>query len=143
MAIDFPKTFGTNAQRNASTNRQDLPKAQFWLNFGYVADTIVDGEDKPRFVSLPTGIPLDTTEKLQIRGSNHEHNMFTAARNSLLDQLLEAASALEPGQDYVIECEGGLAVQIRRVAPAAAAPAADESNPFARPKLFSIDRHAA
>jgi hypothetical protein len=38
----------------------------------------------------------------------------------------------------VISAEGGLAIQVRRVNEEQAAPAADESNPYARPKLFKV-----
>jgi hypothetical protein len=139
MAIDFTATFGNrNAQRGAANgNRQDLPKAQFWLNFGYMA-----GEgDNEKFVSLPTGIPLDTMERVSVRSSNQEFAMYQAARNALLDQLLEAAAKLEPGDDYVINADGGLAIQIRRVNAEQAAPSTGSDNPFAR-KLFNVEAAA-
>lgn len=135
MAIDFQKTFGNRSTERTNTNNSDKPKTQVWLNFGYVA---AEGTEQERFVSLPVGIPLDTTEAIQIRGQNTEHNMFTAARNDLLKQFQELGESLEPGDFHLIRMEGDLAVQIRRIDAEHAAPAADESNVFARPNLFAV-----
>jgi hypothetical protein len=140
MAIDMQitkKTFGARSAA-ATAPKNERPKAQFWLNFGYLTPAGVEGEDD-RFVSLPMGIPLDTMEKLSTKSSNADFAQFQAARNDLLDQIIEAASVLEPGQDYVIAADGGLAVQVRRVSEEAAAPPVDATNRYARPKLFAID----
>lgn len=131
MAIDFQATFGQRSNNRGQRHpANDLPKAQFWLNIGYLAGEAEDA----RFVSLPVGIPLDTMERLGTRSSNADFAMFQAARNDLLDQLLEVSGKLAPGQDYVIPCEGdsGLAIQIRRVNEEQAAPTLGEANPYAR-----------
>lgn len=135
MAIDFNGTFGARARNNNRPAANDLPKAQFWMNFGYLAG---EGEEA-KFVSLPVGIPLDTMERLSTRSSNRDFAMFQAARNDLLEQILEQANRLEPGDDFILPLAGesGLAVQIRRVNEEQQAPKTDESNPFARPKLFA------
>ena len=139
MAIDFKPTNTFGANKTERTSTSEKVKAQYWLNFGYVAEHAIEGEDKPRFISLPMGIPLDITDKKQIRGRNAIHNNFVAAQNDLLDQLLQAASALKPGDDYIIEAEQGFAVQVRRVDSNIEAPATDETNPFARPNMFNIE----
>lgn len=137
MAIDFKKTFGADNSiaRWTGTDRKDLPKAQFWLNFGYFVN---EGTDDERFVSLPTGIPLDTMDKVNAKSSNQDWAQFQAARNDLLDQFINLCADLNPGDSHVIRCEGGLSIQIRRISEEAAEPAADESNVYARPGLFSI-----
>jgi hypothetical protein len=138
MAIDFKSTLNSRNQVQTTTAKTERkPTAQFWLNFGYMVASTTEGEDS-RFVSLPMGIPLDTMDKVSVRSQNQDYAQFQAARNDLLDQMLEAAGALQPGQDYVLEVEGGLAVQIRRVAAEVEAPKTDESNVYARPKLFNI-----
>lgn len=47
-------TFGQSNAAATSTAKTDKPKAQFWLNIGYVAN---EGSDDEKFISLPTGIP--------------------------------------------------------------------------------------
>jgi hypothetical protein len=115
-------------------DRKELPKAQTWLNVGYVVGT--PGEDDYRFVSLPVGIPLDTMEGLPIRSDN-DFGKFTAARNNLMQQLQERAAQLEPGDEALIGLgnDSGLVIQLRRVNGPVEAPATDESNPYAR-QLF-------
>lgn len=125
--IDFAKTFGNNKPAAGSSNKQDLPKAEFWLNLGYTADGIVEGEETPRFVSLPIGIPLDTQELLPTNSRNKVWGAFNAARNDLHEQLMAVAKQLEPGQERLVN----LQIQLRRVneeAPDASA----ENNEFVK-----------
>lgn len=110
MAIDFSFNPGKNNSNAAAAAGQDKPKSQFWLNIGFVAEGEAEGE-KDTFVSLPVGIPLDTQEKLKTNSSNAEFAQLQAARNDLMDQLMEYAKNLKPGEDVVI----GLQVQLRRV----------------------------
>jgi hypothetical protein len=109
-AKDFATTFGANKNKSSAAANQDRPKSEFWLNIGYVAEGAgKDGDDA--FVSLPVGIPLDTQEKLKTNSGNAEFAQLQAARNDLLDQLLEFAKTLKPGQDEIFDIQ----VQIRRV----------------------------
>ena len=128
--------FGTNNgnKRNGSTTRTnangEFTKAQVWLNVGYqVGVEVVDEQgnksEEQRFVSLPVGIPLDTTERLK-PVQNADFNALISARNDLLDQILEAAKSLAPGEDKII----ALNVQIRRVNDEAVA-VEREQNPYA------------
>jgi hypothetical protein len=121
MARTFGSRFGITDQSNTGNGWQDMPKANVWLNIG-----VTTGDETYPFVSLPMGIPLDTMSELPVRG-NAEFRQFTAARNDLLAQLKAAANALEPGSDMIIELDGGLAIQIRRVAEEQAAPAPEEN----------------
>lgn len=136
MAIDFNKTFGSKNDNAASGGAKDeRPKAQLWLNIGYLSDAIDPDTKERRFVSLPTGIPLDTQEPLDTRMKNRDYANFQAARNGLLADLIEQGNKLEPGQSVVIETDSGLAIQIRRVNPELEEATAGEGNPYAR-RLF-------
>ena len=105
MAIEsFAKTFGNKSNAAAAT-AESKPKAQYWLNIGYVAN---EGTEDEKFISLPTGIPLDTQE-----------------------HLMDFAKDLEPGAEGIIQ----LQVQLRRVkAPEADIPA--DENKYARTLSF-------
>lgn len=120
-------TFGqTNAA--SSTAKAEKPKAQFWLNIGYVAN---EGTEDAKFISLPTGIPLDTQEALPTNSSNEDFRAMRCAQNDLLEQLIEYAQGLEPGEEGLIS----LQVQLRRVK----APAEDikpDENKYARKLTF-------
>jgi hypothetical protein len=140
MGIDFSRTFGAQnnsgkAAADASTSRADQPKAKIWLNVGYVVTGVpvsgaTDGSVEDRFVSLPVGIPLDTMEKLPTNSRNESFAQFQAARNSLYDQLMAAASTLKPGDDIVIGVDGGLSIQLRHVADARENIVSTDANPF-------------
>ena len=120
-------TFG-QSNAAATTAKVDKPKAQFWLNIGYVAN---EGSDDEKFISLPTGIPLDTQEPLPTNSSNADFRAMRCAQNDLLEQLIEYAQNLEPGEEGIIN----LQVQLRRVKAEAADIPADE-NKYARKLTF-------
>lgn len=113
--IDFSKLGSRNAAGNngsSASGRQDLPKAQFWLNVGYYCDApTTEDPQAQRFVSLPVGIALDTMEPVRISGQNRDFNAFQSARNELHQLILAEAEKLEPGQDEILN----LQIQIRRV----------------------------
>lgn len=140
QAVTFGSRNRNRPEEGATGSKRDLPKAKFWLNIGYLA-TI--GEEQ-RFVSLPLGIPLDTMEKLNTRANNQDYAQFQAMRNELLADMIEQASALEPGQEVIIACDNtDLAIQIRCVLPE---PASVDSTPESRyaPKrtLFEVGKAA-
>ncbi|QLF80709.1 hypothetical protein SP5M_0004 [Escherichia phage vB_EcoP_SP5M] len=120
-------TFG-QSNAAATTAKTDKPKAQFWLNIGYVAN---EGSEEEKFISLPTGIPLDTQEPLPTNSSNADFRAMRCAQNDLLEQLIEYAQNLEPGEEGIIN----LQVQLRRVKAEAADIPADE-NKYARKLAF-------
>lgn len=110
--IDFQKTFGNSSGNvKGSGKADDRPKAQLWLNIGYESDVIDEDTGKPRFVSTPQGIPLDTQELLSVNSRNREFAAFQAARNNLLEQILEAGKSLGPGEDCILN----LSIQLRRI----------------------------
>lgn len=112
-ALNFNKLFGTTAPKAGETaaKSDDRPKAQYWLNIGYQADGIIEGEDAPRFISLPVGIPLDTMETLPTNSRNQVFALQQAARNDLMSQLLEAAGQLKSGESKIVN----LQIELRRV----------------------------
>lgn len=131
--INFDSAFGKNNTRgNVASNgaADDRPKAELWLNVGYTVQ--VQGTDEEgkavtedRFVSLPTGIPVDTMEKVSTRSSNKGYAAFQSARNDLLDQIIAKAESLAPGEDAMLN----LQLQIRRVN-GEQAEISSEENPF-------------
>lgn len=121
-------TFGQSNAAATSTAKTDKPKAQFWLNIGYVAN---EGSDDEKFISLPTGIPLDTQEPLPTNSSNADFRAMRCAQNDLLEQLIEYAQNLEPGEEGIIN----LQVQLRRVKAQEEAIPSDE-NKYARKLTF-------
>lgn len=131
MAVVNSFRFGSRSSN--SSNQQDRPRAEFWLNVGYVSDMKDEDTGENRFVSLAQGIPLDTTEDLNTNSSNQLYAAFQAARNDLRDQLIEVAKELDPGQaTYVAQDPNtGLCIQLRRVREETAAPTGN-ANPYAK-----------
>ena len=111
MAIDFAERFATGAStrnQRRSGNQDDRPEAQFWLNIGYETEGNEDGNFT--FVSLPTGIALDTQEPANVNVNNEDMADFRNSQNDLLSQLLAYAGDMEPGEERIIK----LSVQLRR-----------------------------
>lgn len=130
MSIDFsPKKFGSAPQANATT--EDRPKAEYWINLGYESDHVIEETGKPLFISLPQGIPLDTQEHLPTNMSNAQFAAMRSAQNDLLDQLIQHAGNLQPGEETFINVQ----VQLRRVK-APAAPINPENNPLVKKIAF-------
>ncbi|UZV39791.1 hypothetical protein [Xanthomonas virus PB119] len=120
---DFERTFGkkddtnTAAAGNGSNeNRHLKPKAQVWINVGYEIDsTDKDGNAIVEFISLPTGIPVDTMDSLPANQRDPYFQMKQQASNKLLDQVKARGAKLQPGEEVVIGARGSLQIQIRRV----------------------------
>lgn len=133
-ATNFAKTFGNAPKAGDKNNNSavdDRPKAQYWLNVGYEAPNILEGEEKARFISLPVGIPLDTMEPAKVSGQNQVWLQQQAARNDLLEQLMEQAQSLAPGETKVLTIQ----IELRHVAEDAA-PVDPAKNVFIAPRLF-------
>jgi hypothetical protein len=130
----FARTFGNLGIPSNAQRTYDRPKAELWMNIGY--STEIENEEtgkvEHRFVSLPRGIPLDTMEKVPTNSPNQLTATFQGARNDLLEQIMDAAKHLEPGEEKIIGEAGGLQLQIRRVTGKARA-VRPSGNPFRRP----------
>lgn len=131
MAItNNARVFGARSSSATSTAAEDRPKAQFWLNVGYVSE-VKDEDGTYRFVSLAQGIPLDNIESLPTNSSNQGFAHFRQAQNELRDDLLAEAKKLKPGEDLIFDGgPNGLSIQLRRVRDEQAAPTGE--NPFRR-----------
>lgn len=130
--LDFKRTFAAPTAAKDSA-KADRPKAQFWLNIGYAVQVPVEGGGmEQRFISLPSGIPLDTMEELKTNSSNAMFAAMQAARNDLFKQLMAAAEKLEPGEDKIFGEEGTLQIQLRHVREENAE-ISPEDNVFTRP----------
>lgn len=108
--------FGNNTNSNTNNsstpfaglaNPTNKPKAKIWINVGYEAG---EGENA-RFISLPFGIPVDTMDKLDVRGQNEEWVKQRIAQNQLLEALQEMGASFDPGREE----ELNLKIRIRRV----------------------------
>jgi len=124
MALQFAARL---PQNDASPTRDDRPKAQVWLNVGrtYQIPNPETGEVEDVFIALPVGIPLDTMEHMEVRGSNKNWAHMVQAKNWLLDQLQTLGEGVEAGGEEVID---GLQIQVKRVGKAPAPSTSD--NPF-------------
>ena len=99
--LDFKRHFAAPAAE-AATAKADRPKAQFWLNIGYVVHVPAEGGGtEQRFISLPSGIPLDTMEELKTNSSNALFARMQAARNGLFADLMATAKTLAPGEEKI------------------------------------------
>ena len=99
MALNFEQATASTTKTTA-----ERAKTKVWLNIGY--------ERAGKDINLPVGIPIDTTEKLEIRGSNKDWNDFQTARNAFLDFLQKAGANLEPGAEEEIT---GLTIKLKHV----------------------------
>lgn len=102
---------------NRGNGREDRPQAQVWANIGVTLPVQQeDGSMKDTFLSLPVGIPLDTTEPMPTRGTNKGWHEQVAVKNAILAFLQKVGGDLEPGQGELIE---GLQIQVYRRKPQA------------------------
>lgn len=130
MSITTNSPFGARSQRGAgsrpfgqtesATGAVDRPKAEYWLNIGYMSSAPgEDGEpDRDVFISLSTGIPLDQAEIYDVakaRSSNMA--ALRQAQNELHEGFMSRAKALEPGESAIISYDEttGLSMEIKRV----------------------------
>jgi len=103
----------------AADTTQDRPKAEFWLNIGYMSSALDDdGNEKDIFVSLSQGIPLDQCETYKVEDQRTQNMaVLRQAQNELLAGFLDRAKQLEAGTSAVVshDPETGLAMEIKRV----------------------------
>lgn len=135
-------SFGRTQFGQGSQPAKDRKDAEYWMNVGYPAEVPGEneGETETVFVSLPFGIPLDTQEHFDLSKIRNPGMVeLRDSQNQLLDQIMEVANSLEPGEEKLVAVDGktGLCVQIRRVKQAAAAPADGENKLVKKLKLVA------
>jgi hypothetical protein len=144
MSVTHGSTFGNHLRANsvaATTPTTAKKVATFWLNIGYSIEVDVDSDTGPktetRFISLQSGIALDTLADLPTNGSDKLFRSMQSARNDLRDQLLTAAQDMVAGEERIIgTMESGLQLQLRRVNEAKPEIKASE-NPFTKRLSFA------
>lgn len=114
MSLNFGEAAATPS--TPATKQTDRPKSMIWLNIG----VDVNGT----FVNLPFGLPIDTMNAIEIKGSNQEWNNLSAARNALLEKFKQAGAAIEAGKEETID---GLKITLRHVGDVAQP---EDANPF-------------
>lgn len=95
-------------QRPVDANGNPLPQAKLWLNWGYL---IAD-----RFISLPLGLPVDTMQPRELRGSSQEFLKLVTAQNDLLTSVQNMIETLAPGDEAVLmeqTMPNGVVMQVR------------------------------
>lgn len=94
--------------RPVDANGNPLPQAKLWLNFGYVIGD--------RFISLPLGLPIDTMQTRELRGTSQEFLKLVSAQNDFLGSLQAMIETLNPGDEAVLmeqEMPNGVKMQVR------------------------------
>lgn len=135
MALNFGNSNSTTRHQGKAAQSDRAP-SQYWANIGYVAVAQdQDGEEHEIFVSLNRGIALDDVERMDESSSNLEYAARSQASNGLLDDLLEAAKKLEPGESKIIS-SGDLSIQLRRVRDKNQSSISPENNPLRRKMSF-------
>lgn len=119
VAPEAPQPAGAQRRRSYANNngngygRADEPETEFWVNIGLPANGIVEGEDAPRFISLPMGLPLDTMKPAKVTGNDETYRQLQTMKNRLWEEVMNAAARLQPGQEMDLP----LQARIRRIKP--------------------------
>lgn len=131
----FGGAFGNRSNQNQT---EDRPKAQFWLNVGYMQEAVDEnGDDASFFVSIAGlggqnnrsvigGIPLDSMVDFPLTGSANMQNL-RKRQNELRATILAAAEQLQPGESRIVSTDPttNLSLELRRVAEAVDADSID------------------
>jgi len=90
--------------RNQKSNNSDKPKAEFWLNIGYVTE---DENGEEVFISTPIGLPVDTQ-------TASDKSPFASEQQDLINQLIQHGQGLDSGESIDINPEV-LTLRLQRV----------------------------
>jgi hypothetical protein len=145
MSVTHGSNFGNHLRAGAAaattTTTTAKKTAVFWLNIGYTIEVDVDTDNgaktETRFISLQSGIALDTLADLPTNGSDRLFRSMQSARNDLRDQLVAEAQDMAPGDERIVgTMDCGLQLQLRRVNDAKPEIKASE-NPFTKRLSFA------
>jgi len=92
---------------------QDRTPATLWLNIGADFELVRDGQTVTEFISMPVGIPLDTTEHMVAKGKSPEWHQMVACKNAILDAVLGEANSCKAGEGKFLS---GLKMQVYKKA---------------------------
>lgn len=121
----------TSSVTESTSNSKEFKKATVFLNIGYQVE-MPDGT--VQFVSLPFGLGLDNMSMAKTDTQNAEFNALNEAKNQLLQDLLEAAQDVNPGEGVIVN---DLQLELRvKSQPAEAG----GNNPYLKGKKFSISK---
>lgn len=99
--------------KSDSVSSNDKAPSMFWLNIG--TTVTINGTEK--FVSLPMGIPLDSLQIKEYRGSNEEYAEFVAVQKQLVAALVSQFESIPAGESRKLESKQ-LQMELRHAAPA-------------------------
>jgi hypothetical protein len=107
--LDFTRSAvaPTPAAANQAAPAQERPKADIWMNLGQLVDE--DGEEV--FVSIPTGVAIDTMSPNKVGNPNSKMGKRLRLGNKFHQQLIEKGSDLEPGETVYFT----IVAELRRV----------------------------
>lgn len=119
------------AQATAINNEKpQFTPSVLWVNVGYEYCDEITGEIV--FVSLPMGIPLDSTKEVPTNSTNESYRKLQQAKNAILYALKEKGETLNGGEGIIVP---KLQVQLRKVNDATQEENMDE-NPMIMMDLF-------
>lgn len=92
--------FKINLGNKAPAAKDERQPEKFWGNVGVYGQAVdEEGNEVSQFISLNYGIPLSAVKEERVSGSeNWQH--IARAKNSLYEQIMEIALALEPGETF-------------------------------------------
>ncbi len=118
--LNASNLFNTNGRVAPTTNADERPQSEIWLNVGVMVKVIdpETGEQVEELLTLPVNLAIDTMKKREIPGRKpttakaKQYRDRAVASNQLLDAIQKAAGNLEPGATMALE---GFTLQLQRV----------------------------
>lgn len=118
--LNASNLFNTNGRVAPTTNADERPQSEIWLNVGVMVKVIdpETGDEVEELLTLPVNLAIDTMKKREIPGRKpttakaKQYRDRAVASNQLLDAIQKAAGNLEPGATMALE---GFTLQLQRV----------------------------
>lgn len=118
--LNASNLFNTNGRVAPTTNADERPQSEIWLNVGVMVK-IIDpetGDEVEELLTLPVNLAIDTMKKREVSNRKpttakaKQYRDRAVASNQLLDAIQKAAGGLEPGATMALE---GFTLQLQRV----------------------------
>ena len=118
--LNASNLFNTNGRVAPTTNADERPQSEIWLNVGVLVKVIdpETGDEVEELLTLPVNLAIDTMKKREIPSRKptttkaKQYRDRAVASNQLLDAIQKAANNLEPGATLALE---GFTLQLQRV----------------------------